>query len=312
MAFNGYTEISGSVAKFPKVSFPPPYIISSNPAVVGPGATTSITIIGGIFSSTTQVVIGGCSVNSITAISVNELSVNITAGVVQALFDITVTNTGGSATLTNGIQIFAIPWIDLRLGGATFTSGNGAGNDIRFKAGMTMTRDATGMYFSGSSPWSSWVKFESLAWIRGTNKTLSWIYSQPANNMMIGISSTATNEASTAQYSQFELSVYYSNSTSLWGLYGNNGTLGSAGNVSQTVSIGSGTYKSVYTNDGGLGGTVTTYLLPSAAQIDWDDISNPVSTITIGGSLNPSQPNIMPGIIPQNGGTQRFIAVYIA
>lgn len=313
MAFSGYTELTATTAQFPKVSgaFPPPYINSVAPSVLPPNATADITIDGGLFTAATTVTVGGSTVNTITIININQMVVNITTGAVEAFFDITVTHTGGTVVSTNALQIFATPWLDLRLGGDVFTTGNGAGNDIRHQASITVARDANGMSFSGIAPWTSWVKFESLQWVRGTNRTLQWIYTQPTNNMMIGISSTATNEASTAQYSQFENSVYYSNATTLWGLYGNSGTVGSAGNVSQNAAIGAGTYKSIYTNDGGAGGTVTTYLLPSANPADWDDVSNAVSTIAIGGTLAPNEVNIMPGIIPQNGGTQRFVAVYV-
>lgn len=313
MAFSGYTEITSTTAKFPKGGggFPPPYINSSFPSVLPPNATTDITINGGLFTSTTKVSIAGSTVNTITVADVNTLIVNITTGATEGLFDVTVTDVGGVAVLSGGMRVFVTPWVDLRTGGAALTIGNAAGNDVRHGSGMTGVRDAGGMYFTGASPWSSWVKFESLGWVRG-GKTLQWVYTNPTAAMMIGVASTATNETSTAQYSQFETSVYYSGATSLWGLYGNNGTLGSAGNQSQSATIVAGTYKTIFTNDGGVGGTITTYLLPSSAKTDWDDISNPVSTIVTGGTLNPNEVNIMPGIIPVNGGAQRFLAVYVS
>ncbi len=313
MAFSGYSQLTPTTAQFPQIpsSFPPPYITSSSPTVVPPNSSVDITINGGLFTPSMTVLVGGSTVNSMTVVNVNQVIVNITSGAVQAFFDITVTNAGGTVVSTGALQIFATPWVDLRLGGAVLTIGNAAGSNIRHHASMTATRDAAGLFFTGLAPWSSWVKFESMQWVRGTNRTLQWVYSRPTANMMIGIASTATNEASAAQYAQFELSVYYASTTSLWGLYGNNGTVGTAGNNAQTVTIGAGTYKSIYTSDGGAGGTVTTYLLPSALPADWDNISNPISTIPVAGSLNPAQPNIMPGIIPQNGGTQRFIAVYV-
>ena len=57
---------------------------------------------------------------------------------------------------------------------------------------MSLTRDANGMSFAGSTPWSSWVKFESLGWTRGTNQTVSWVFTTPTGAMMIGIGSDAT------------------------------------------------------------------------------------------------------------------------
>jgi len=58
-----------------------------------------------------------------------------------------------------------------------------------------------------------------MAWTRGQNKTVEWVFTRPSSAMMIGIGSTATNETSTAQYIQAEVEIYFQNSTSMWGLY---------------------------------------------------------------------------------------------
>ncbi len=86
------------------------------------------------------------------------------------------------------------------------------------------------MYFDGLNPWSSWVKFESLGWTRGSGKTLEWVLTTPTSSMMIGIGSDATNETSTAQYVQAEVEAYFQSSTTMWGLYGNSGTVGATAN----------------------------------------------------------------------------------
>jgi len=203
-------------------------------------------------------------------------------------------------------------WLDLRLGGDVFTVGNGAGNDIRHRAGMTVSRDANGMFFTGSTPWSSWVKFESLSWARGTNQTVEWIFTAPTSFMMIGIGSTATNETATDQYRQGEVEAYFNSSTQFWGLYGNNGTPGATGNQTANTAISStGVFKVKFEGDGDAGDTFTLYEIPSASDTDWDDETTVITTFTIGGTLNPNETNIMPFIIPQNGGVQRFLAVKV-
>ena len=175
---------------------------------------------------------------------------------------------------------------------------------------MTAVRDGGGMYFTGASPWGSWAKFEILTWNRGENKTLEWITSSLDGNMMMGIGSTATNESNTAQYSQAEVEVYFSGATNFWGLYGNNGSVGTAGNQSSSQAIPAGAvFKLKFEGDGAAGSVFTLYQLPNADPSNWGDESTVLKTMTIGGTLNPDESNIMPFVIPRNGGSQRFLAV---
>lgn len=213
-----------------------------------------------------------------------------------------------------GDIILSSVWIDLRLNGDTFTDGNGAGNDIRYKSGMSMTRDVDGMYFNGANPWSSWVKFESLAWTRGENKTLQWIFTRPSSSMMIGIGSDATDENSSKQYRQAECEAYFSNSNTLYGLYGNNGIIGNSVSqqVNTSISGGSGVFKIKFTNDSTINsGVFSIYELPSADENDWGDESNLINSFT-NTLIGADELNIMPFIIPRNGGSQRFIALKIS
>ncbi len=304
-----------------------PYITDSFKKVRAPNTTSIVTINGENFTPNTTVSIINPTftgtINSVNVLNPKKIELNITTGATLATHDIVISNNGVLNTQWpgNGTGLFKVQvsnWIDLRAGGTTLTAGNASGNDIRYRSGMSIHRDAGGMYFTGASIWSSWVKFESLVWSRGSNKTLEWIFSQPnssSSSMMIGIGSTATNEASSAQYAQGEVQVYFNTATSMWGLYGNNGTIGSAGNQSASTSLSScasGILKARFTNDGTAGsGIFTLYCLPSTNPAVWDDTSNILTSFTIGGSLNPSQSNIMPFIIPQNGGTQRFIAVKV-
>lgn len=300
-------------------SNPIPFI-SSGANSMNPSTTVNMTISGENFTPTTTVSIPGFdgTINSTTVNSSSELVVNITAGTTETTYDIVVSNGGVLNTIWTGngenlLTVATSTWKDLRLGGDTFTDGNGAGNDIRYRSGMGLTRDANGMYFTGSNPWGSWVKFESLGWTRGTNKILQWIFTNPTSSMMIGIGSDATNETSSAQYGQAEVEVYFQNSTTMYGLYGNNGSPGSIGNQSNSTTIPSGAvFKIKFTNDGTAGSSVVTlYRIPSASPADWDDESTVLKTFTVGGSLNPNETNIMPFIIPRSGGSQRFIAVKV-
>lgn len=268
--------------------------------------TTDIFIRGGWFTNATTVEIPGITVNSTTILDDDTIRVNITTPTTDGLFNVQVTNEGGTTTFADGIEVQLSTWVDLRQGGDTFT----IGTDIRVRSGMSVGRDTDGMFFNGGNPWASWVKFESLQWNRGENKTLQWIFTGPTANMMIGIGSNATDENNNAQYGQAENEAYFTNATNFWGLYGNNGTIGSAGNQANGNAIVSGsTLKMKFENDGGQGSTFTLYQLPDSDPSNWDDESNVILTMTVGGTLNPDENIIMPFIIPRAGDAQRFIAL---
>ena len=301
-----------------------PYITDTFTYVVPPNSTNIIGINGENFTPSTTVSIINPTftgtINSTTIVNPKKIELNVTTDATLGTHDIVISNNGVLNTqwAGNGVGMFDVQsftWIDLRAGGAAITAGNAPGNDIRFRAGMAMSRDANGMFFTGSNPWSAWVKFESLGWTRGANSILEWIFTQPTAAMMIGIGSTATNETSNSQFAQAEVQAYFSASTTLWGLYGNNGTVGNTGSQSNNTSLGgcaSNVFKARFTNDGTAGsGVFTLYCLPSASPTAWNDVSNVLTTLTIGGTLNPGQANIMPFIIPNNGGVQRFIAVRV-
>ncbi|MDB4430955.1 IPT/TIG domain-containing protein [Pseudomonadales bacterium] len=289
-----------------------PEVLSVDPPIVNQNVTIDVLVNGNNFTPSTTVDITGQTVNSVTFVNSSQLSVNITTGTTDGLYNVTVSDCAGDGVLADGFEVELSVWVDLRLGGDAFTDGNAAGNDIRYRNGMSLTRDASGMFFAGINPWGSWVKFESLGWTRGTNKTLQWIFTGPDNPMMIGIGSDATNETSNSQWNQAEVLVYFNNGTNFWGLYGNNGNVGSTGNQAIGVAIpAASAFKIKFEDDGDAGDIFTLYQLPSASPVDWDDETNIITSFAIGGTLNPDEMNIMPFIIPRSGGNQRFIALKV-
>ena len=245
--------------------------------------TIDLYVRGAWFIPETEVTIEGVQVNGITYVNDNLIIVNVTTPAVEGIFPIEVTNQTGETVVADAIEVKLSEWVDLRENGEVFQDG-----DIRTLAGMTINRDADGMYFEGAAPWSSWVKFESFQWTRGENKTLEWILTNPTTAMMIGIGSNATNETSTIQYSQAEIQAYFNAATSLWGLHGNTGTVGAAGNQNNTTAISANSvFKIKFEMDGGVGSVFTMYELPSADQSDWDNEDNIVVSFQVGGTLNP-------------------------
>ena len=293
-------------------NFPLPYVSDFTQQRTLPSFDNTFSLKGAYFTPTTTVAIEAQTVHSVDFIDDNTLEVYYSSGNAEGSYDIEITNSSGSTLLSQGVVVAAAQWQDLRVGGATFTHGNAAGNDIRYPSGMTLVRNVDGMYFTGANPWSSWVKFESLGWNRGDENTLEWIFTTPNGAMMIGIGSDATNESSTAQYGQAEVLAYFTNASNFWGLYGNNGNPGGISNQAQNTPINSsGVYKVKFENDGKKDAKFTLYQLPSASEADWNDESTIITSFAIGGSINPDEPNLMPFIIPRSSTSQKFIAVRI-
>lgn len=198
--------------------FPDPIFTSIKPNVFNQNVTSNVEIKGSYFTTNnSSLSISNYTINSYSVVDDNTIQANITSNSTDGFYDLSISNIAGSVTETNAVETRTSTWVDLRLGGDAFTDGNAAGNAIRYRAGMGMSRDANGMFFTGSNPWSSWVKFENLAWNRGDNKTLQWIFTKPTNTMMIGIGSDVTDETNTAQYQQAETEAYFQNSTTMWG-----------------------------------------------------------------------------------------------
>lgn len=285
-----------------------PIINNIEPSILSHLVTADITILGFYFMPGSTVVIPGVVVNSVTFVSPGELLVNVTTSDVDAFHNVTLTNDCGSFVVASGLEVKLSSWKDLRFGGDPFT----LGTNIRIRSGMTVLRDAFGMHFSGLNPWSSWVKFTGCAWTRGQNKTIQWVFTRPDAAMMIGIGSDATNEGAGDQYRQGEIHAYFQSSTTMWGLYGNNGTVGGTGNQGVSAALGSfAAWKVKFEGDGGQGSLFTLYGLNGVNVSDWDDETNVINSFTVGGSLNPDEPNLMPFIIPRTGGTQRFLALKV-
>lgn len=237
------------------------------------------------------------------------LNFNVTINEIEQSYILRIVYQEGEIELT--FEAKYSDWLDLRSGGNPLTIGSEEGNDIRLRENMTAIRDEQGMYFTGEASWRAWVKVETLQWKRGQNLTCEWIFTSPTTFMMVGIGSTEINESNNSQFSQAEVQTYFNSTTSHWGLYGNTGTVGSAGLQMFSVPIvPNKVYKVKFENDGTKGGVYSFFELPSAEEADWDDESNLKVTQEIGGTLAPDAEDIMPFIAP-NQSTQRFIAVKV-
>ncbi|MCD5375048.1 hypothetical protein LR010_01185, partial [Candidatus Gracilibacteria bacterium] len=109
-----------------------PYISTTSGFSMAPSSTTTLSLEGINFTPTSTVSIPSWAgtINSTTVNSPISLDVNVTSGATETLYDIVVSNGGLSNTLWTGngvgmIDVVTSAWVDLRLGGDTFTDGNG-------------------------------------------------------------------------------------------------------------------------------------------------------------------------------------------
>ena len=273
--------------------------------------TKRVIVRGDFITPDVDVLIDELEVSAVTFVSSRELAFDVTADEIDGFHDVTIVTGSGSRTIENAIEVKLFSWVDLREGGQTFSDGNEAGNDIRYRSGMSIVRDGLGMNFAGANPWGSWVKFESLMFKRGDDKSVTWIMSNPTSAMMIGIGSDATDENNNAQYYQMETLPYLQNSNKFWGVFGNNGTVGQSGRVQQSLTIsGYAGLKVTITKDGSQGGQVLVYGLDSLDESEWDNLDNLIGTIDLVAPYAPDEENLFPVVIPRPG-TQRLVAVRV-
>lgn len=301
-----------------------PFITTEYAFILQPSTQDTFTLNGVNFKPGTILTIPGFdgTIDTVTIVSPTELEFTITSGPAVAVYDIVLANRANNTEWGgNGVNLLSVEvsnWWDLRQNGDAFTHGNAPGNDIRYRNGMSLSRDSDGMWFTGANPWTSWVKFESLWWPRGELRMLEWVFNAPTASIMIGIGSDATNEAATSQYNQMENQAYFSSAAYFSSLYGNNGTPGTTGYQSNGLNLAPHAFfKIKFTLDGRAanptppGGVFTLYSIPSIAPTHWSDENTPLLSFTIAGTLAPDEAHIMPSLLPRDGGAQRFAALRI-
>jgi hypothetical protein len=286
-------------------------ILDSNRYKVATNNNINLTLNGYNFlgADSVSVSINGVTINFIEVTTPSSITVNLTAGSTSDTADIIVTNSCGSDTIKKGLITVVSTWIDLRLGGDVFTTGNAPGNDIRFHSSMSITRNASGIYFTGLSPWTSWVKFESLQFTRGSSTTIEWVFEQDGQSM-IGIGSLITDEFSTSQFVQGALLLYFSSISNIYGLYGGvpQGVTWSQPSP-QAICACPKIYKLKIENDGAFGEQITLYELPSANPVHWDNEATVVYSIT---SVNNNADNtLVPFLVPRPSASNYYIAIKV-
>jgi hypothetical protein len=312
-----HAEIDSHVALVMSLFQPAFYSISKTTYILD--LPSNITIKGTRFYAGTTITLtaqstGTIIVTNYTIVDEETITVTLQLGTATDTFDLDITNAFGTVSGVASISSITVPaWTDLRSGGATLSTGELDTDNVEHDTGMTVVRDANGMYFTYTgSIWSFWSQFNIHTFNRGSQFTLDWVMLQPTSAIMIGIGSNDAgfNEASTQMYTQAEVLAYFQNATTVWGLYGNSGTPGTSQSQSNTITGISETAVRINMSEDGSGViTIKIYGLPSADQGDWDDDTNLKGTIV--SNLGADAAQLMPMVIPINAGSHRLIAVRV-
>ncbi len=278
--------------------------------------STQVVIEGSYFTKLTSVSFTGNNVvTNINYINSSKIIIDITTSSIEGSYDLIVNNGKGNVTAIGYLLLTNSKWYDLRLGGDSLTIGHALSNDIRHNSSLNVFRDINGLGVVGAnSDWRDWIKFEFLSFLRSENSTTytQFIFKGWAGTVMFGIGSDATNELSTTQYAQIESALYFNSNSSIYAIYGNNGTIGTLGTQLQSFFglSNSNTYKLKISDTGGNGSIWQLFQLPSSAPEYWDDENNLIYTIV--SNLTPDEINLIPMVLPRQLGLNgRIISIKI-
>lgn len=287
------------------LGYPAPFVREIVPSRLLTNNIQTFTLFGSFFTPETTVNVTSGTITRVQFISSHELLVTITTAATPGDYDLVVDN--GSQTISSGLlTTFDIPdgLVDLRLGGTEFSQGA-----IEMRDGMSFTRAADGLYFTGSDPWASWARFvgdnDAWVWNRRIKKRLTWIY-QSTSSFMLGIGSRANDSYSNSQFYQGEILCYNSSGTDINNIYGNNGNLGRGKTQAFSVSKSpEDVIKVVFNQNGESGAVMSVFKLPGTFISDWLDSSELLGEIQLTAFGN--ELNIMPFAIPQDGTSSKFL-----
>ncbi|MCB0405624.1 MAG: hypothetical protein KDD51_12640 [Bdellovibrionales bacterium] len=268
--------------------------IPSFSRVIFPSTTVSNSLSGDYFTSGTTIDVPGLTVSNVTYTDPSNMSFDITSGASTGFYDLEVTNECGKTTVSNAVEVRTPGWVDLRS-----TGDSDASLGVVTDATTTAVRDATGMYFTGTGGWGTYVHFTGWEFTRGNYTALEWVFvKNSSSTFMVGIGSDEQNFSSGSQWNQAEVELY-TFTNSMWGFYGNNGTPGTTWNQSDAATLNYGTYYKVrYNSDGSSGNNIVVYTVTST---DWDTNVTTVNTTASTNTANAT--NLRPMVLPNTVGT---------
>ena len=307
----GVEKIPKSISAFTLAEFAsglkgkpqPPYITKISDGNFSQSTSKDIAVEGSFFTPDIKVTSPGLEISKVEFVSSHEIILSATARDTAGVYDISFDN-GSVSTTLNAIEVTEVQKgiVDLRQGGTEFSE-----SAIEMRSGMSFTRTVDGMFFEGSTPWSSWARFvgENNAWVwnRSQKKTLSWIFTN-TERTMTGIGSRENDPNSTSQWIEGEIMGYFVSGTYFYGFYGNSGTPGNyVSYPSRTSSENGWIKKLVLRNNGEPGSNYGLYRLPSDKISDWSNTRNQISAGIITNNMTADAAEIMPFVIPNEQNT---------
>ncbi|MCB1713319.1 MAG: hypothetical protein KDH96_12865, partial [Candidatus Riesia sp.] len=190
----------------------------------------------------------------------------------------------------HSLEVKDFTWYDL--------SNNGSGLDnITTRDNMTINKTDTYMWFEGTNPNKSWVKFEDLVF--SLPKEISFIF-KVSGSFYIGISNITTNTTSNYQPGEGLFLAHFSNNKTFKAIKTQNNYCVNSTNFEKEDIL---KLKISYPN-------YVLYKLPSSDKSNWDN----EDTIIVQGSCSctitiPTQ--VVPFIIPRNDSDNSFYAIQV-
>lgn len=275
--------------------FPKPIITDPKTINIENGKQTIFTLAGDYFTESTTLFIPGSVIDNVIYVNSHELTVTVTAGLTDGLFDLTITNEGGSRTYTELLSVNTETFIDLSSNGTPLTIGTVQGVDIRHSGNTIVNRTNQGLEVkSAYNDYTQFIKFDFLSFLRGNDTTVEMVFSNDSQYLILGLCSSLSDDLA-IQYQQMESSIYLNSKTnsSIFGIYGNNGDLGVLTKTTQTESIDtSGFLKLKIERDGGNRSIFSIYKLISNSIDHIKDETNRIYRVV--STLSPDDSILIP------------------
>ena len=271
--------------------FPSPFIQSVQNGSFNRNITQNVIVNGLNFTPSTRVELSdeSLTVNSVTYVSPNELTVNISSGNELGSFDILVRNNQlNSGTQGQGkINVKDAIWIDLR---TTPIANLG----LEMSTGVIVNQDtARGLWASGTGNiWNRGVKFTANKWNRVDNIEFSFVFTRSGNGLCmfgIGGDNINVNALGNQSFYRAETQLFYANSQTN-AFYGGGLEANWFQIIGTTVVFDVGKfYKVKFSNSGANGATM------NITEVSPTDFDNEINTLHEWISNSPaSDPILMP------------------
>ena len=256
MSYDGGNYFNGALTRNPRASIECPIVDSISPPKLNHAATLDLTITGYYFQDTSTVSIVGQTVNSVTFVSPNELTVNVTSNSTDGLYDVIVGNDCGLKNIVDGIEVKLSVWFDMRVA-ADLTAAN-----ITATTGLTYASTANGLQVTpATTSWNQALKFEGAQGSVSDDFQMVVYRTGTARRFMPGLFNQATDITTWPGGNSYQRQYCgaWQSGPSFSTIYGsqlNEGGVGWTQNIGATVNTPTGQYTLYKWRSAGQNGSV--------------------------------------------------------